>query len=85
VPGTSLRDALALDDAVIELKILPNRPDCLSVAGLAREAAAITGSPARLPQRPSIATAPLRTPGVRIDDPAACPRFAARLIEGIDP
>jgi phenylalanyl-tRNA synthetase beta chain len=83
-PGTSLRAALALDDALIELKILPNRPDCLSIAGLAREVAAITGAPARLPERATLAQRHDAAPRVRVEDLAACPRFAARRIEGID-
>ncbi len=84
VPGTDLRDALGLDDALIEVKILPNRPDCLSIAGIAREVAAITGVAAVLPPRPTIAPGHSRVPAIRIEAPAACPRFAARLVEGID-
>jgi len=83
-PGTDLRDALALDDALITLKVLPNRPDCLSVAGVAREVGAITGAPVKLPARPRIGEGHARTPRIRIEDLDACPRFAARLIEGID-
>jgi phenylalanyl-tRNA synthetase beta chain len=84
-PGLDLRDALALDDALITLKVLPNRPDCLSLAGLAREVSAITGAPLALPQRPLIEAAHERMPRIRVEDPDACPRFAARLIDGIDP
>ena len=83
-PGRDLRQAIALDDALITVKLTPNRPDCLSMAGIAREVAAITGAPAALP-----AIAPVRvdsdaTRGVRIEDEDACPRFASRIIEGID-
>jgi phenylalanyl-tRNA synthetase beta chain len=84
-PGTSLRDALDLDDTLITLKITPNRADCLSVAGIAREVAAITGAP--LTQQ-EVAATPVTFDGVRavrVEDPEACPRFAARLIDGIDP
>ncbi len=84
-PGTSLRDALALDDTLITLKLTPNRADCLSLAGIAREVAAITGAPFRLPD-------PMPTPvtfkgsrTLRVVDEQACPRFVARLIDGIDP
>ena len=83
--GTDVRAALALDDALITLKVLPNRPDALSVAGIAREVAAITGAALALPQRPGIAAEHGVAPRIRIDDPDACPRFAARVIEGIDP
>ncbi|HQR12309.1 MAG TPA: phenylalanine--tRNA ligase subunit beta [Casimicrobiaceae bacterium] len=84
-PGTPLRDALALDDTLITLKLTPNRADCLSVAGIAREVAAITGAPLRLPD---VAATPVTFDGsrpVRVMDSQACPRFVARLIDGIDP
>jgi phenylalanyl-tRNA synthetase beta chain len=84
-PGTDLREALALDDALITLKVLPNRPDVLSVAGVAREVAAITGAQLKLPARAEVPATHPRKPGIRIEDLDACPRFAARLIEGIDP
>ncbi|HEY7787525.1 MAG TPA: phenylalanine--tRNA ligase subunit beta, partial [Casimicrobiaceae bacterium] len=44
-PGRDVREALALDDALITIKLTPNRPDCLSITGIAREVAAITGAP----------------------------------------
>jgi phenylalanyl-tRNA synthetase beta chain len=83
-PGENLRQALALDDALITIKLTPNRPDCLSLTGVAREVAAITGAPLSLP---SVANVPVTTTAVRdvrIKDAEACPRFAARVIEGID-
>ncbi len=83
-PGTPLRDALALDDTVITLKITPNRADCLSVAGIAREVSALTGAPLTLPV---VAATPITFDGVRavrVDAPMGCPRFVARLIDGID-
>ncbi|MCC7325983.1 MAG: phenylalanine--tRNA ligase subunit beta [Burkholderiales bacterium] len=84
-PGTALCQALALDDTLITLKITPNRADCLSLAGIARDVAAVTGAPLALP---AIAATPVDFDGrrpVRIDEPAACPRFVGRLIDGIDP
>ena len=83
-PGTSVRAALALDDTLLTLKLTPNRADCLSIAGIAREVAAITGAAFKLPD---VAPTPVTFAGtrtVRIEDPDACPRFAARLIDGID-
>ncbi len=83
-PGTPLREALALDDTLITLKITPNRADCLSVAGVARDVSALTGTPLSLP---IVAATPVTFDGVRavrIDAPAGCPRFVARLIDGID-
>jgi phenylalanyl-tRNA synthetase beta chain len=82
--GVDLRRVLDLDDAVLEVKLTPNRADCLSMLGLAREVAAITG--VSLVQ-PPLEPAPTRgngRRGVRIEDPLACPRFCGRVIEDID-
>jgi phenylalanyl-tRNA synthetase beta chain len=82
--GVDLRRVLDLDDAVLEVKLTPNRADCLSILGLAREVAAITG--VSLAQ-PPLEAAPSPGKGrrrVRIEDPLACPRFCGRVIEGID-
>lgn len=86
--GTSLRDYLDLDDRVFELKLTPNRGDCLSLKGLAREVAAITGAPLRLPAITAVApslSAPAGQAGsgwqaVRLDAPAACPIYLGRVI-----
>jgi phenylalanyl-tRNA synthetase beta chain len=83
--GANLREALALDDALITLKITPNRADCLSLVGIARDVAAITGAPfTPPPAAPTTVTSSARR-NVRVDDSQACPRFASRTIEGIDP
>ena len=84
-PGTSLRDALALDDTLVTLKLTPNRADCLSLAGIAREVAAITGTPAQLPDVKATKVTFKGTRAVHVLDEQACPRFAARLIDGINP
>ena len=82
--GVDLRRVLDLDDALLEVKLTPNRADCLSVVGLAREVAAITGTPqVPLPLRP-VPVIGNRRRGVRVEDPLACPRFAGRVIDGID-
>jgi phenylalanyl-tRNA synthetase beta chain len=84
-PGKDLRAALDLDDPLLTLKLTPNRADCLSVLGVAREVAAITTS--RLTP-PPLAPAPVGAKlcrNVRVEDAIACPRFCARVIEGIDP
>jgi phenylalanyl-tRNA synthetase beta chain len=84
-PGTPVREALDLDDTIVTLKITPNRADCLSIAGIAQDVAAITGAPLVLPE---VSATPVTFDGVRlvrVDDPEACPRFCGRLIEGIDP
>jgi len=83
-PGQDVRATLALDDALITIKLTPNRPDCLSIVGIAREVSAITGAPLTLPTEARAPVGSAATRGVRIDDAGACPRFAARVIEGID-
>jgi len=83
--GKDLRAALALDDTLITLKLTPNRADCLSILGIAREVAAVTGAPLVPPPIGVVPVASSRQRAVRIEDPDACPRFVSRTIEGIDP
>ncbi len=83
--GADLVRHLGLDDQVLEIEITPNRPDCLSVVGVARELAALTG--ARFTP-PSIALKESDEPvdslvRVRVDDPDLCHRFTARVIDGV--
>jgi phenylalanyl-tRNA synthetase beta chain len=84
VPGQDVRAALSLDDAQITIKLTPNRPDCLSIVGIAREVSAITNAPLALPPHRAAPVTSTSTRGVRVEDAEACPRFAARIIEGID-
>lgn len=84
VMGKSLAVALDLDDAVLDCEITTNRPDLMSVMGLAREVAAVTGatlknkksSVFRIPHAPL----PIR---VRIEDPRICPRYGAVRMDGV--
>jgi len=81
--GLSIRDYLALDDTIIEIDLTPNRADCLSVEGLAREVAVlneIDWSPAFIP---SVAVQHQEVLSVRVDDSAACPRYLGRLIKNV--
>ena len=82
--GTDLRSALNLDDALFTLKLTPNRADCLSLVGVAREVGAITRSTVTLPPAARIGDEGKARRNVRVEDPLACPRFCARVIEGID-
>src|SRR6266542_1324861 len=76
---------LALDDALITLKITPNRADCLSLVGIARDVSAVTGAAFIPPPSSVVAVATDARRGVRVDDRQACPRFVSRTIERIDP
>ncbi len=83
--GTPLSEALGLDDVVFELEITPNRPDCLSLIGVAREIGAETGNPLKYPSvdlRENGTDIQTRT-SVTIDVPDLCPHYAARVIQGI--
>ncbi len=86
VPGTPLREALAHDDTLLLLKLTPNRADCLSLLGVAREVAALTGASLTAPDsRPVAATIADRLP-VKVDAGARdlCGRFAGRVIRGVN-
>lgn len=79
--GQSLRVWLGLEDAVFVLKITPNRGDCLSVRGLARELAALNALPLQLPVTAAsvVTTAPAQI-AVHLQAPEACPRYVGRRI-----
>ena len=86
-PGQTLREVLTLD-TILDLDVTTNRPDCLCHVGIARELAAALGEgleepPASVPDELLSATSAELRAQVRIDDPEGCPRFAARIIEGV--
>src|SRR5581483_1558609 len=83
-PGTPISDYLKLDDRVLALEITPNRGDCLSVKGLAREVGALYGAAS---SGPKIGEAPIATRDevkVAIENRDDCPSYAGRVIEGLD-
>ncbi len=82
--GQSLRDALDLDDSLFTLKLTPNKADCLSVLGVAREVAAISGAPLRLPQMRCAPVTLAETLPVQVQAPDLCGRFAGRVIRGVN-
>ena len=74
-----------MGDVIFDLEITPNRPDCLSVLGVAREIAALTGKTVREPDLAYVEEGdPIGTMlSVEIDDPALCPRYTASVVQGI--
>lgn len=83
--GQPLFEALQLKDIVYEIGLTPNRSDCLSVVGVAREVAAMVDAPLVLPQPAlveSVSEVSAKS-SVTIEDADLCPRYAARLIENI--
>jgi phenylalanyl-tRNA synthetase beta chain len=82
--GTPLREYLSLDDTVIEVDLTPNRADCLSIRGLARDVSAscdVEYTPLQI--EPVAAQLDAHFP-IRLESPADCPRYAGRVIRGID-
>ena len=85
-PGQDIRTAIGLDDHVVEFEITPNRPDCLSVIGLAREAAATFGRPLTLHDPVVKAEGQgVLTDLLDVETPAddLCPRYTARMVRNV--
>lgn len=82
--GQDIREALNLDDTVFEIKLTPNKADCLSVFGIARETAAITGAPLKAPQFKAAEVKLADTLPVRVSAPDLCGRFSGRVIRGVN-
>ncbi|QEC48828.1 phenylalanine--tRNA ligase subunit beta [Baekduia soli] len=83
--GAPLVDVLPILDEVIEFEITPNRPDCLGIYGIAREVHAATGAllaPPPWAHDPG-STGPVDAAAITIDAPDLCPRFTARVFEGV--
>jgi phenylalanyl-tRNA synthetase beta chain len=84
-PGTPLAEVLGPPETVIEVEITPNRPDCLSLLGLAREVAALYGTQVKAPDT-TLAEVP---PGVEtatsviVEDLTDCPRYTARVLRDV--
>ena len=83
--GESLTNYLGLDDRVLEIDLTPNRADCLSVRGLARELGAIDGCSVRSPAIDAVEPESERAVDIELQSPEDCPRYIGRVIEGIDP
>ena len=82
--GEDVVAALGLDDSILELELTPNRPDLMSVVGVAREVSALLGHELRLPQIPAPRAEDVASPvAVEIEDARGCPRYVARYIEGV--
>jgi phenylalanyl-tRNA synthetase beta chain len=82
--GVSIRTYLDLDDNLFTLKLTPNRSDCLSLYGIAREVAALTSAQLEATGNADIRETSSRSHNVSVLDEDACPRYAGRVIEGVD-
>lgn len=84
-PGLPLAETIGLDDVILDVSVYANRPDCMSVLGIAREVAALTGGKVQLP---SLAYTELEVPimdrtNITVKDKEHCPRYTAALLEGV--
>ncbi|HGY9625388.1 TPA: phenylalanine--tRNA ligase subunit beta [Pseudomonas putida] len=82
--GEDIRAYLNLDDASIEIGLTPNRGDCLSIAGLARDVSALYDTPVTRPVVPAVPAAHDEVRPVEVSAPAACPRYLGRVIRNVD-
>jgi len=82
--GQNIREYLKLDDQIFTIKLTPNKADCLSVIGLAREVAAITGAALCIPKSKTLITSISDRLAVTIEDADLCGRFAGRVIKGVN-
>ena len=83
--GQNIMVALGFDEPILEINVLPNRPDCMSLLGIARELSAIYGRPLKLEDaaqliRPENQPNPIK---VEVLDHEACPRYMGRYISGV--
>lgn len=82
--GQSLADYLGLPDASFELKLTPNRPDCLGLVGLAHDVAALFGSTVKVPAQADAPVTGNARRGIRLEAGKDAPRYLGRIVEDID-
>lgn len=83
--GADLRAYARLDDQVIDVELTPDRGDCLSIAGIARDVGARYRVPVAAADTAPVAAAGDARHAVALEAPEACPRYCGRVIEGVDP
>ncbi len=83
--GQNIREHLKLDDTLFTLKLTPNLAHCLSVYGVAREVAALTGAPLKTPEFPPVAVGDQTRLPVTISAPDLCGRFSGRVVRNVNP
>ncbi|MFH1783988.1 MAG: phenylalanine--tRNA ligase subunit beta [bacterium] len=83
--GDDFKKALGIDDVILDIDLTPNRGDCLSVLGIAREVSAILDVPLKLPDSPIRESARKASDiaAIEIQEPALCSRYSSRIIEGV--
>ena len=83
--GTALSEALSLDDTILDIALTPNRGDCFSLRGIARELACLSDTRFAAPfDQPKVDAALSDSPSIKIEDAADCRRYAGRILRGLD-
>ncbi len=85
-PGEPFYRALGISEPILEVAVTPNRGDCLSVLGVAREVSALTGASLRLPEIPELPEGEeiRKLSEVEVLEPELCPRYAGRILRGVE-
>ncbi len=83
--GHELWEKLELEEPLIEFELTPNRPDCMSAIGVAREISALSGTKLKYPvfELAEMEKEASEVVKIEIDDPKACPRYAGRVVESV--
>ncbi|QCR36312.1 phenylalanine--tRNA ligase subunit beta [Nissabacter sp. SGAir0207] len=82
--GTDIREFLKLDDNTIEISVTPNRADCLSIIGVARDVAVNNQLPLNAPEIAPVAATIADTLPIKVEATEACPRYLGRVVKGIN-
>lgn len=82
--GQDVREYLDLDDTLYTIKLTPNRADCLSILGVARDVVAITGAPMTLSGINAAKVDIDNAQAVKVSEPEACPSYFGRVVEGVN-
>ncbi len=83
--GVDVKPIIGLDDVILDIELTPNRGDCMSMLGVAREVAAILNRPLKMPPTEITGTIPAGEEPVKVDieDPDLCRRYVARLLKNV--
>ncbi|MGC7560882.1 phenylalanine--tRNA ligase subunit beta [Pasteurella sp. PK-2025] len=82
--GTPLRDYLKLDDNAVEISLTPNRADCLSIAGIAREIGVVNKLSVNAPHFDAVKTTIAEKVAIELQAPEACPRYLLRVVKNVN-
>jgi len=82
--GSDVRPLLGLDDVILDLTATANRADALSMVGVAREVAALTGGSLKIPQPPEVIITPIGSLSLQISEPQACPAYIGTTITQVE-